>query len=161
MPTYCTMPEATPLAPKKTKTFKGLVAGAALAAFLLGTVAATALRAGGGAPKVVVSLSEGGAKCDCQIDTTQEYTDLRKCLDGCQSKRGGKNKQKQFCWNAGWDSKKVYEVCYDATPDGDNYKLKNKDSTGHYTVELAINPHDGNFLKFTCKDSSDQLYADC
>ena len=67
----------------------------------------------------------------------------------------------QFCWNAGWDSKKVYEVCYDATPDGDNYKLKNKDSTGQYTVELAIDPHDGNFLKFTCKDSSDQLYADC
>ena len=55
----------------------------------------------------------------------------------------------------------MYEVCYDATPDGDNFKLKNKDSTGHYTVELAIDPHDGNFLKFTCKDSSDQLYADC
>ena len=35
MPTYCTIPEATPLAPKKTKTYKGLVAGAALAAFLL------------------------------------------------------------------------------------------------------------------------------
>ena len=56
MPTYCTIPEATPLAPKKTKTYKGLVAGAALAAFVLGTVAATALRAGGAAPKVVVSL---------------------------------------------------------------------------------------------------------
>ena len=111
MPTYCTIPEATPLAPKKTKTYKGLVAGAALAAFVLGTVAATALRAGGAAPKVVVSLS--------------------------------------------------YEVCYDREVDGDNYKLKNKDSTGQYTVELAINPHDGNFLKFTCKDSSDQLYADC
>ena len=120
MPTYCTMPEATPLAPKKTKTFKGLVAGAALAAFLLGTVAATALRAGGGAPKVVVSLSGGG-----------------------------------------WDSKVPYEVCYDREVDGDNYKLKNKDSTGQYTVELAINPHDGNFLKFTCKDSKGHLYADC
>ena len=58
MPTYCTIPEATPLAPKKkTKTYKGLVAGAALAAFVLGTVAATALRGGGAAPaKVVVSL---------------------------------------------------------------------------------------------------------
>ena len=67
----------------------------------------------------------------------------------------------QFCWNAGWDSKKVYEVCYDATTDGDNYKLKNKDSDGHYIVELAIAPHDGNVLKFTCKDSSDQLYANC
>ena len=67
----------------------------------------------------------------------------------------------QFCWNAGWDSKKVYEVCYDREVDGDNYKLKNKDSTGHYIVELAINPHDGNYLKFTCKDSKDKLYADC
>ena len=91
MPTYCTIPEATPLAPKKTKTFKGLVAGAALAAFVLGTVAATALRGGGGAApaKVVVSLSEGGAKCSCPIDKSQgEYTDLRACLDDCQSKRG-------------------------------------------------------------------------
>ena len=52
-------------------------------------------------------------------------------------------------------------MCYDREVDGDNYKLKNQDSTGHYIVELAINPHDGNFLKFTCKDSSDQLYADC
>ena len=95
MPTYCTIPEATPLAPKKkTKTYKGLVAGAALAAFVLGTVAATALRGGGAAPaKVVVSLSEGGAKCSCPIDKSQgEYTDLRACLDDCQSKRGGKNK---------------------------------------------------------------------
>ena len=91
MPTYCTIPEATPLAPKKTKTYKGLVAGAALAAFVLGTVAATALRGGGGAApaKVVVSLSEGGAKCSCPIDKSQgEYTDLRACLDDCQSKRG-------------------------------------------------------------------------
>ena len=73
-----------------------------------------------------------------------------------------KFKQKQFCWNAAWDSKEPYEVCYDREVDGDNYKLKNQDSTGHYIVELAINPHDGNFLKFTCKDdSSDQLYADC
>ena len=52
-------------------------------------------------------------------------------------------------------------MCYDATTDGDNYKLKNKDSDGHYIVELAIAPHDGNVLKFTCKDSSDQLYANC
>ena len=58
-------------------------------------------------------------------------------------------------------TKTPYEVCYDREVDGDNYKLKNKDSTGHYIVELAINPHDGNFLKFTCKDSKDQLYADC
>ena len=86
MPTYCTIPEATPLAPKKTKTYKGLVACAALAAFVLGTVAATALRAGGGAPKVVVSLSEGGAKCRCPIDTTQEYTNLRACLDDCHGR---------------------------------------------------------------------------
>ena len=52
-------------------------------------------------------------------------------------------------------------MCYDREVDGDNYKLKNKDSTGHYIVELAINPHDGNFLKFTCKDSKNKLYADC
>ena len=62
MPTYCTIPEATPLAPKKTKTFKGLVAGAALAAFVLGTVAATALRAGGAAPKAVLLERRVGFK---------------------------------------------------------------------------------------------------
>ena len=51
----------------------------------------------------------------------------------------------------------MYEVCYDATTDGDNYKLKNKDSDGHYIVEL----YDGRYLNFKCLDSSDQLYANC
>ena len=63
----------------------------------------------------------------------------------------------QFCWNAAWDSKEPYEVCYHATIDGDNYKLKNQDSDGHYIVEL----YDGRYLNFKCLDSSDQLYANC
>ena len=74
MPTYCTIPEATPLAPKKTKTYKGLVAGAALAAFVLGTVAATALRGGGAAPaKVVVSLT----RCATTVRWTATITSSR------------------------------------------------------------------------------------
>ena len=183
MTKYNTIPnDDEALLAKKQKNFKGLVAGAALAAFVLGSMAATALRAGGGAApaKVVVSLSKGGAKCSCPIDKTQEYTDLRKCLDDChgvgaQVSRSDKYDNRelynpenggyfvwnfdkdQFCWNAVWDSKEPYEVCYHATIDGDNYKLKNQDSDGHYIVEL----YDGRYLNFKCLDSSDQLYANC
>ena len=44
MTTYNTIPDdEAPLAPKKQTSFRGLVAGAAMASFLLGMVAATAV----------------------------------------------------------------------------------------------------------------------
>ena len=86
MASYNTIPAAAEdslLAPKKSNKIKGLVAGAALAAFVLGAVAATAVQAT--PAKEVVNLSKG-AGCSCPGGDASNYANLRECLDnnkGC------------------------------------------------------------------------------
>ena len=48
-------------------------------------------------------------------------------------------------------------MCYDREVDGDNYKLKNQHSDGHYIVEL----YDGRYLNFKCLDSKGKSYDNC
>ena len=133
---YNTIPAHEDDAPKQTKSWKGLVAGTALAAFALGVLAVTAVRAPAATP--LANLSKDGSKCTCNADTSKTYTDLKACLDQCHDRRASKTSRLTITLGAGdFSLEEQYKIPMYTTIEG-TIKVK---AFASYVFAAKPNPH--------------------